>query len=203
MIKLVKKLTPVLAGLVVFGQLSQIHAEPRQYSLRIAQSDLSPDTPLDEQDENSEPNGSKESAQTRGMNLSKMTAIIEDIGESVEIAQNGSTIAFTYDNAQLIAVVSEPANRMRLISPVMPASEMTESQMAASLVSNYHLALDARYAVGDGVLYTVYIHPLNELTADQLRSAIRQVATLRNTFGTSYSSGEMTFGVETQDKIEL
>ncbi len=188
MIKRIKTLTPILTGLAVLGQLNQAHADSRQYLQHVAQSDLPANPPLAEQ---------------RDMDLSKMTAIIKDLGESVEIAQNGSTIAFTYDNAQLIAVVSETANRMRLISPVMSASDMTESQMAASLVSNYHLALDARYAVGDGILYTVYIHPLKELTAEQLRSAIRQVATLRNTFGTSYSSGEMTFGVETKELIEL
>ncbi len=132
------------------------------------------------------------------MTLRRLTAIIEEVGANV-VAQQ-SSVTFTFDNAQLIAVVAEGANRMRIVAPVIAANEMTEEQMAATLVSNYHLALDARYAVGDGVLYSVFIHPLRELTGEQVLSAIRQVATLRNTFGTSYSSGEMSFGVPSEEQ---
>ncbi len=137
--------------------------------------------------------------QREGMTLARLTAIIENVGKNVEVNENGS-ITFTYDDAQLLAVVAEQANRMRIIAPVIAASDITENQMAAMLVSNYHLALDARYAVGDGVLYSAYVHPLRELTTNQVRSAIRQVATLRNTFGTSYSSGEMSFGIQQQQE---
>lgn len=136
------------------------------------------------------------------MTLKKLTAIVKDVGDNVEV-QNGGSITFTFNDAQLIAVVAEQANRMRLIAPIMAAGDLTADQMVATLVSNYHLALDARYAVGEGVLYSAYIHPLKELTTSQLVSAIRQVATLRNTFGTSYTSGEMSFGVQTQERIDI
>lgn len=142
------------------------------------------------------------SAASEPMSLAKMTSIIKDVGNNVEVQNNG-TITFTFNEAQLIAVAAEPANRMRLIAPVIAASDLSDEQMAAILVSNYHLALDARYAVGDGILYSAYIHPLKELTTEQLISAIRQVATLRNTFGTSYSSGEMSFGIQTQERIDI
>jgi len=132
------------------------------------------------------------------MSLAKLTAIINDVGDNVQ--SNGGSVSFTFADAQLVAVVSEQANRMRLISPVISASDLTQAQMAATLVSNYHLALDARYAVGDGVLYSAFIHPLQELTTEQVISAIRQVANLRNTFGTSYTSGEMSFGVQQQEE---
>jgi len=94
---------------------------------------------------------------------------------------------------------------MRLVSPVIEASNMSEQQIIASLVSNYHLALDARYAIGSGVLFSTYIHPLAELTESQLISAVRQVATLSKTFGTTYTSGELSFGVqaEEEERIEI
>jgi len=89
---------------------------------------------------------------------------------------------------------------MRIVAPVIEATQLTEEQILSSMISNYHLALDARYAIGDGILYSVYIHPLAELTETQLVSAVRQVATLRNTFGNGYTSGELTFGVEAQEE---
>ena len=97
------------------------------------------------------------------------------------------------------------ANRMRLASAVVNASDMSDEQIISSLVSNYHLALDARYAIGNGVLFSTYIHPMAELTKTQLLSAIRQVSTLNKTFGTSYTSGELSFAVQPppEERIEL
>jgi len=90
-----------------------------------------------------------------------------------------------------MAEIVKKANRMRLITPVASLADMSEQQVIASLVSNYHLALDARYALSGEVLVTTYIHPLAELTEQQLISAIRQVATLSKTFGTTYTSGDI------------
>jgi hypothetical protein len=137
-----------------------------------------------------------------GMSPNILIETITSLGKDVVVNENRS-ITFTYDGAQLIAMVAEEANRMRLVSPVISATDLNEAQLAATLVSNYHLALDARYAVGDGVLYSAYIHPLKELTVQQLISAIRQVATLRNTFGTSYTSGELSFGIQSADRIDI
>lgn len=137
-----------------------------------------------------------------GMSPNRLIETISSLGKDVVVNKNGN-ITFTYDGAQLIAMVAEEANRMRLVSPVISATDLNEAQLAATLVSNYHLALDARYAVGDGVLYSAYIHPLKELTMQQLISAIRQVATLRNTFGTSYTSGELSFGIQSANRIDI
>ncbi len=107
-----------------------------------------------------------------------------------------NSLAFNFQGADLVLISDAVANRMRIISPVTPIAELGQEEIIATLVSNYHLALDARYAIGDGLLYAAYIHPLAELTQAQLESAIRQVATLRNTFGSSYTSGELSFGVQ-------
>jgi len=139
-----------------------------------------------------------------GMTQSEMKRIISEIAEDVEGDTNNLT--FYYNNANLTLLSNQAANRMRIISPVVSAKDLNEQQILATLLANYHLSLDARYAIGDGILYAVFIHPLKELSEDQLVSAVRQVATLRNTFGTSYTSGELSFGVQqsqTEEQIDL
>lgn len=138
---------------------------------------------------------------TTGMTQTELKKIITEIAENVQGSPDH--ITFYYNGANMELLSNVPANRMRIIAPVVSAKGMNEQQILASLVSNYHLALDARYAIGDGVLYSVYIHPLKELTDEQLVSAVRQVATLRNTFGTSYTSGELSFGVQAQKEGQI
>jgi hypothetical protein len=60
--------------------------------------------------------------------------------------------------------------------------------------SNFHKALDARYAESNDILYSAFIHPLSALSETELIKALDQVATLALTFGTSYTSGELTYG---------
>jgi len=59
--------------------------------------------------------------------------------------------------------------------------------------SNFHLALDARYAVSDDVLYAAFIHPLSSLCKEDFESALKQVYNLVATFGKTYSSGQLEF----------
>lgn len=160
--------------------------------LSTAAQTLEPEIPEQEQ----------EPVASQPMTQAEMKRIISEIAEEVEGEANN--LSFYYNGANLALLSDANANRMRIIAPVIEAKNMSEEQIVASLLSNYHLALDARYAIGNGVLYSVYIHPLKELTEDQLISAVRQVATLRNTFGTSYSSGELSFGLEAkEEKIDL
>jgi len=138
-----------------------------------------------------------------GMTRARLIETLRQISDTTEELSNG-VITLTVNDAQLLVMIAEQANRMRVVSPVIQAAELTQEQMAAVMVSNYHLALDARYAVGEGILYSAYIHPLKELTTEQVESAIRQVATLRNTFGTSYTSGELSFGVQQEsERIDI
>ncbi len=144
-----------------------------------------------------------ESVPRQEMTQSRMADIIKGLVD--ETQDSGNSINFVYDEVAITLVSDATANRMRLVSPVIEASNMSEQQIIASLVSNYHLALDARYAIGSGVLFSTYIHPLAELTESQLISAVRQVATLSKTFGTTYTSGELSFGVqaEEEERIEI
>ena len=137
------------------------------------------------------------------MTQSKMIDIIKQLVEKTQGPDNH--LSFVYNDITITMISDPAANRMRLVSAVIEARDMSDQQVIASLISNYHLALDARYGIGNGVLFSTYIHPLAELTKTQLLSAVRQVATLSKTFGTSYTSGELNFAVQPpeEDRIEI
>lgn len=95
----------------------------------------------------------------------------------------------------LACMVDERFDRMRIIAPIAEIDEVTEEVREACLEANFHTALDARYATSDGVLYSAFIHPLGSLDEDLAESALQQVANLVETFGTTFSSGALIFGV--------
>jgi len=130
------------------------------------------------------------------MTVPQMRAIVLAYTDGVSGPDN--YMVFSFEGVDLALISDSKSNRMRIISPVTPITELSQEQIIATLVSNYHLALDARYAIGDGLLYSTFIHPLKELTTAQLESAIRQVATLNKTFGEGYTSGEMSFGLRSR-----
>jgi len=136
------------------------------------------------------------------MTLERMTELILQLDENATV--EGNIIEFTFAERTIVMLSAPDANRMRLVSGIMDANAVSDDQLLATLVSNYHLALDARYAIGNGILFSVYVHPLAELDASQLLSGIRQVASLAETFGTTYSSGELSFGVgQQEEKVDI
>jgi hypothetical protein len=72
-------------------------------------------------------------------------------------------------------------------------------------VANFHSALDVRYALSDEIIWSVYTHPLESLSPDQLKDAISQVYMAAVTFGTTYSSSDLVFpgNSRKKDKKEL
>lgn len=142
-----------------------------------------------------------ESQNHQVMTQARMVSIIKNLVDNTEGPDNN--LSFIYEGVSIAMVSDNNANRMRLLAPVIGANEMSEQQIIASLVSNFHLALDARYAIGNGVLFSTYIHPLAELTEAQLLSAVRQVASLNKTFGTTYTSGELSFGVPVPEEEHI
>ena len=103
-------------------------------------------------------------------------------------------VEFEYNNVAMYLISDPNHDRMRIVAPIKEYRKITRKQLDAAMESNYHLALDARYAVSDGVLFSVYIHPLSELSNKQLRSAVEQVSILALSFGTEYTSGVLNFG---------
>ena len=130
-------------------------------------------------------------SQEDGMNNEKLGEIITEISEAVE-GGNGSW-QFVIDSTVFICLTDENHNRMRIISPITEIGNMTQEQMIECMEANFHSMLDSNYALSDGVLWSTFIHPLNELTVEQVLSAISQVYSGVKTFGTHYSSGLLSF----------
>ncbi len=114
-----------------------------------------------------------------------------------DASQGGSGVLhFTVGDVALACISDVEHDRMRIVSPVVSVNELHPGQVAAILEANFHTALDARYATSEGVLFAAFIHPLGSLSVEQLHSAVRQVANLNRSFGSSYSSGELVYGTQ-------
>lgn len=105
-----------------------------------------------------------------------------------------------YKERQLLCLTDEKHNRMRIISPIIEEEALGKELLLDVLTANFHAALDVKYALSQGFLWSVYIHPLKELKDDQLESAVNQVVNAADNFGTSFSSTEMIFGGNTPQK---
>ena len=135
-------------------------------------------------------------AQTQSIPLQEMTierleVILRDQVRNVR--GNSERWQFTIEGQSMIVLTDTKYNRMRIVAPIMPTEELSTQQIQAMLVANFHSALDARYAVSNGTVVAIFVHPLNSLQENDFRSGLLQVANLANSFGTSYSSGGLGF----------
>ncbi len=114
--------------------------------------------------------------------------------EATIIEENENVIQYKVDELSLYLIVDEDANRMRMMAPIVEESKLTEEDLKILLASNFDRALDAKYATSNGILWSVYAHPLKELYKDQIIDAFNQVRNLVYNYGTSYTSTTMVFG---------
>lgn len=103
-------------------------------------------------------------------------------------------VQYTIDELPVYLIVDEDANRMRLMSPIIEAKDLEKTDFKTLMEANFDRALDAKYAISNGILWSVYAHPLRELYKEQLLDAFNQVRWLVYNYGTSYSSTTMVFG---------
>jgi len=128
---------------------------------------------------------------TTKMDNAQLDRIIHAISDEVE-GKNGSW-RFVIQDLLFICLTDETHNRMRIISPVEKMEDVSNDQIRKCLEANFHTALDSKYAISDDVLWSTFIHPLNELTNEQVIDAISQVYSCVKTFGNTYSSGALSF----------
>ncbi len=128
---------------------------------------------------------------TQMMNNQKLLKILESEAESIE----GTTGAWQISvrERMMLVITDEGHDRMRIISPVRVVDEVTSVQLREAMQANFHSALDVRYAIADDILWSAFLHPLESLTEEQVRAALRQVYRAAETFGSSYSSSELVF----------
>ncbi|KAA1244704.1 hypothetical protein [Aquimarina sp. RZ0] len=101
---------------------------------------------------------------------------------------------FVYKEVPMLCITDATNNRMRIIAPITDSGNLDKDLLLDSLTANFHSALDVKYAISNGILWSAYVHPLKELTPEQVESAISQVYLATKTFGTTFSSTELIFG---------
>ena len=125
------------------------------------------------------------------MTIKKLQVILEKVSDT--IVSNKSRSNFTIGKVPFIAIADDTHNRMRIMSPITESDKLTEELKTAALIANFHTALDIKYAITDGVLWSIFIHPLKELSEDQVIDAVSQVFYGNVNFGTSFSSSSLVF----------
>lgn len=101
---------------------------------------------------------------------------------------------FMLEGREIYVITDESADRMRVMTPIAKADELGDGQLARLMQANFDSALDARYAIARGALWSTFIHPLATLQDAEFISAVAQTVTLAHSYGSSYSSGALTFG---------
>ncbi len=139
--------------------------------------------------------------QAQDMNLEKMDEIFRAEVDEVE-GENG-VWTLLYGDLPVFVITDVTANRMRIFTPIIEQTELEEGQLETMLQANFHSALDAKYALYEGFVVSLFTHPLKELHKDQLIDATRQVVILAKTFGTTYTSTDMIFGGGFEDDDEI
>ncbi len=124
---------------------------------------------------------------------------VDEMGDVVQRldpeAQGGERYwRFKIEGVSLTLVYDEGRDRMRVIAVIAPVNQLTPEQIVRCLQANFDSALDARYALAQGVLWSAFIHPLGSLDREELISGIGQTVNLVNSFGTTYSSGALVYG---------
>lgn len=107
---------------------------------------------------------------------------------------NGSRFLLTVEDIQVFVITDVDNDRMRVMTPIRPREGISSAEMTRMMQANFDSALDARYAIAQDTLWSVFIHPFSPLEKNQLITAIGQVINLVTSYGTVYSGGALNFG---------
>jgi hypothetical protein len=128
-------------------------------------------------------------------NQASLDMIAEVIGAlDGEAERSGNNWQFTVEERMLIVVTDASAGRMRIITPIAESANLPQEALERLMQANFDTALDARYAIGQGVVWGAFVHPLDSLTTRDFASGVLQTKSLADTFGTTFSSGVLNYG---------
>lgn len=130
--------------------------------------------------------------QSVGMTNDRLGQLLGRLDPSLSGRSGNWVITFKDTSAQVLT--DERADRMRIMIPIADASDLDADVLYRMLQANYESALDARYAIAQGLVWVAYIHPLSPLTEGELLLALAQTYNAAATFGSSYSGGLFQFG---------
>lgn len=125
------------------------------------------------------------------MTLARLEAILRAVDPGLE--SNGAMFRLKVGEVQAIIVTDARADRMRILVPVRPAEGLGEADLQRMMQANFDSALDARYAIARGTLWSAFIHPLSPLGRDEFLSGLGQTVNLATSYGGLYASGGLIF----------
>ena len=126
------------------------------------------------------------------MSNSRLDELIRRIATVIEGEPGNWRIDFR--GRHLFVLTDEAHNRMRVMTPITEEDDLNDADRQILLAANFDRALDAKYAVSSGYLWSVFTHPLAELADDQFLDAVQQVKNLADNYGTTYASSDLKFG---------
>lgn len=126
------------------------------------------------------------------MTVERLGELVLAVDEDAVLEEPAWIVAL--DGLEVIIVYDTDADRMRIVIPIGPATDIPREELVRLMQANYDSALDARYAIAQDTLWGVFIHPLSELSDDEFLTALGEVINIVLSYGTSYSSGLLIFG---------
>lgn len=140
------------------------------------------------------------------MTAERLGQLILNVDENAK--RDANSWSFKVAELDAIVIYDENADRMRIVIPIDKVEKVDDEEMLRLMQANFDSALDARYAVAQGLLWGTFIHPLSSLTDEEFLVGLGETANVVMSFGTSYSSGLFIFnggdsaGIEQQKLIE-
>lgn len=126
-----------------------------------------------------------------GMNNAQLDALIRRIDKTAEGRPGHWKL--NIEGHLVVVITDEKADRMRIVSALAKAEDMSLETMQRLMQANFDSTLDARYSIAKGAVWSVFIHPLAALSDAEFLSGMGQVINLGLTYGTTYSSGALIF----------
>jgi len=124
--------------------------------------------------------------------LERIAKVVARVDENA--TRDGNNWQLSIDATQILIVTDVNAGRMRIMTPIAAVEDLPEGGLLRLMQANFDSALDARYAVAQDLLWGTFIHPLPSLTERDFASGLLQTKTISDTFGTTFTSGAITFG---------
>lgn len=128
------------------------------------------------------------------MTTKRMGEIIKRLDPEARKSANADAWQFRVEKVPVVVVTDAGNNRMRIMIALKKADKISPAELLRLSQANFDTALDARYAIAQGLLWSTFIHPLSELHEKQFIAGIGQTVNAATSYGTSYSSGLLSYG---------
>ncbi|MEX2187404.1 MAG: hypothetical protein WD875_11440 [Pirellulales bacterium] len=125
------------------------------------------------------------------MDNEQLGEVLEDNCRMIDARPGRWLVEFA--GRRMLVVTDEVQDRMRIMSIVASCEDLRPREFRVLLAANFDRTLDARYAIAGGYLWSAYLHPLADLTEEQVAAGLRQVAALAENYGTTYAASELAF----------